>query len=246
MRREDPAGGGFRAGRLASGVAAGFVVAGAALLLLSYAENRAPSREGSKRGTGLVSSQAGVRIEDLAAGKVLVARRDLRDPNFFRTVVLLVRYGPKGAMGLIINRQMKLPISRLFDDLKEAEGRTDPVFEGGPVARTGAVGLLRAPRKPNEAEAVLGDIHLVSTRKLLEETLVAGTKSDAFRVYLGYSGWAPGQLEAEVEIGTWYIFGGDAGMVFDPDPQSVWERLIRRTEMRIARAAEDPIAVFLF
>jgi putative transcriptional regulator len=77
----------------------------------------------------------------------------------------------------------------------------------------------------------LGDVYLVSRREVLEKTLEAGA---GLRVYLGYSGWAPGQLEAELELGSWYIFRGDPAMVFDPDPETVWSRLIRGAEVRIA------------
>jgi putative transcriptional regulator len=180
------------------------------------------------------------RSKDLAAGKLLVAARDLPDPNFAGTVVLLVQYGEQGAMGLIINRSTGVPLARLFRDLKEAAGRSDPVYVGGPVEKTGVLGLLRSRTKPEEANHVFADVYLVSSKRLLVKTMAAGTESSMFRVYLGYCGWAPGQLEAETELGSWHIFRADAATVFDPEPDSVWQRLIRRTERLIAQGSADP------
>ena len=185
--------------------------------------------------TRLQPAQAGLRIRELAAGKFLVARRDLPDPNFAETVVLLVHYDKSGAMGLVINRPTKVPLSRVLQDLKEAKERADPVYLGGPVEKTGALALLRSRNKLEEARHVFSDVYLASSRKLLEQSLAARIEASALRVYLGYSGWGAGQLEGEVELGTWHIFRGDAGMVFDPDPESVWHKLIQRTELKVAK-----------
>ena len=170
-------------------------------------------------------------VKDLAAGRFLVAQRELVDPNFIRTVVVLAKYGEDGAMGLIINRPTKLPVSKVLDGLKGVKNRTEPAYLGGPVQVTGVLALVRSPARPEEGLKVLGDIYLVSSREVLEKTLEG---SAALRVYLGYSGWAPGQLDAELELGSWYIFRGDPALVFDPEPETVWSRLIRRAEVRIA------------
>lgn len=174
------------------------------------------------------------QVRDLGAGSFLVAHRDLPDPNFAETVVLLVDYNSKGAMGLIINRQTRIPISRVFEDPAVRQSK-DRIFEGGPVGRTGILGLLRTKAKPEDAKSVFADVYLVTSKALLDQSIAGGADSKTFRVYLGYSGWAPGQLESEVERGGWHIFRGDADAVFAADPGGVWDRLIRRTETRIAR-----------
>jgi putative transcriptional regulator len=175
-------------------------------------------------------------IKDLAAGKLLVAGRELGDPNFIETVILLVHYDKESTMGLVLNRRTRVPLSRVFDDLKAAKGRTDPVYVGGPVERNGVLALVRVRPKPEGASNVFADVHLISTKELLEKTVAAGTESGIFHVYLGYAGWGPGQLEHEVELGAWFIFRPEAGMVFDTDPETLWPRLIQQTELRIARA----------
>lgn len=175
------------------------------------------------------------RLTDLGAGKLLVASSGLSDPNFVETVVLLVQYDHQGTVGLIINRRTKAPISRVLQDLNAAKQRLDPVYMGGPVQMTEVLALLRSHRKPEEATSILADVYLVSSKALLEKTLAGGSGPSDFRVYLGYCGWGAGQLENEVRMGGWWIFAGNAGLVFDPDPGSVWSRLIARTEQRLAR-----------
>jgi putative AlgH/UPF0301 family transcriptional regulator len=175
-----------------------------------------------------------VRVEDLAAGKLLVASRDLLDPNFAQTVVLLVRYDAESVVGLVINRRTQIPISRVFPELKEAKGQSDPIYRGGPVERTAALALLRARTKPEEAEHVFASISMISSRGLLEKTIAAGMDPSMFHIYLGYAGWTAQQLRGEVELGAWYIFPGNAATVFDADCETLWSRMIRKTEERIA------------
>jgi putative transcriptional regulator len=143
-------------------------------------------------------------------------------------------------MGVIINRQTKVPLARVLKELKEAVGRSDPVYAGGPVAMSDIQGLLRSRTKPDDAYHVFSNVYLVSTRKLLEKTLHEGTESSEFRLYLGYAGWAERQLEHEVELGMWFVFPGDAEIVFDPKPELVWSRLIQRTEVQLARVPIRP------
>jgi putative AlgH/UPF0301 family transcriptional regulator len=177
--------------------------------------------------------------QDLAAGKFLVASRDLGDPNFAETVILLVSYDEqKGAMGLVVNHRTDVALSRVFEGLKSAKGREDPAYVGGPVELNSVVGLLKSTTAPEEAKRVFGDVYLVSTKTSLEKTLAAGVGPDVFHVYVGYAGWGPGQLEHEVDLGGWHIFQADAANVFHPDPESVWKRMIQRTETQIARAAD--------
>jgi len=183
-----------------------------------------------------VSLQRGAEIQELAPGKFLVARRGIPDPNFAEAVILLVHYDKKNAMGLIVNRATDIPVSRVLKELEMAKGRQDPVYLGGPVGRTGVLALLRSKTKPEEGRHVFADVYLVSSGKALEKAVTAGTEPAALRVYLGYSGWAAGQLEHEVERGMWHVLKADSDTVFDSEPDSVWLRMIQRTELRRAFA----------
>jgi putative AlgH/UPF0301 family transcriptional regulator len=173
--------------------------------------------------------------DDLATGKLLVASRDLNDPNFAKTVVLLIHYDEEGVLGLIVNRQSTVPLFRVFPNLDEVKGRSDPMYAGGPVEQRAMLALIRSRSKSDESVPVVGDIRLISDKKLLEKTIAAGTDPSAFHVYVGYAGWTAKQLDGEVEAGAWLIFPGDAALVFDSRPESVWSRLIGKTEKRIAK-----------
>lgn len=173
---------------------------------------------------------------DLAIGKFLVASRDLGDPNFAHTVILLIHYSnEQGSVGLVINHVTDVPLSRVFEDLKEAKGRKDPVYIGGPVELNSVLALLQTPAKPGNAEHVFGNVYLISSKTALRTALAASSDGSVFRAYVGYAGWGPGQLEHEVELGAWHIMRADAANVFHSDPDSVWPRLIGRTDTQVAR-----------
>jgi putative transcriptional regulator len=170
--------------------------------------------------------------KDLAAGKFLVASRNLLDPNFTETVVLLVEYQEGGVVGLVVNRRTRLPVSRALS-VAEAKGRQEPVYIGGPVEMLGVMALARSSAAVEGAKHVFGDVYLIATKTLLDKSLASPIAASAFHVFLGYAGWSAPQLRHEMELGSWYIFPGDAAAVFDADPGSVWNRLIDKTDTRI-------------
>ncbi len=177
---------------------------------------------------------------DLAAGKLLVASRDLGDPNFAETVVLLIHYDAQGAVGLILNRRTDVPLSQALKDLKAAKDRSDPVYLGGPVETPAVFALLRSPTKVEGAEHIFGRVYLISSKALFEKTISARPDPGVFHVYLGYAGWNNDQLREEVELGAWFIFPADARTVFNSDPDSLWSQMIRKTELKLA--AGEPAA----
>ncbi len=172
--------------------------------------------------------------QDLGAGKLLVASRELGDPNFAETVVLLVHYDAEGAVGLILNRRTDVPLSRVFEGLKAAKDRSDPVYLGGPVGAPAAFALLKSPAKLEGAERIFGEVYLISSKALFEQTIATRPDPGAFHVYLGYAGWSSDQLRTEVELGAWFIFPANAATVFNSDPDSLWPQMIRKTELKLA------------
>jgi putative transcriptional regulator len=109
---------------------------------------------------------------------------------------------------------------------------SDFAYAGGPVQEESVFALSRMSGKPRNAEHIFNDIYLISSHAELSKVLRAKPTARNFRVYLGYTGWGPGQLEHEMELGAWRILPGDDESVFDADPSKVWPRLIERTEMR--------------
>jgi putative transcriptional regulator len=174
--------------------------------------------------------------KDLGAGKLLVASRGLADPNFAETVVLLVHYDAEGVVGLVLNRRTHVPLSRVLEGLKAAKDRSDPVYLGGPVETPTMFALLQSPAKLDGAQHIFGAVYLISTKTLFERTISARPDPSVFHAYLGYAGWTSDQLRKEVELGAWFIFPADASTVFNSDPDSLWSKMIRKTELKFAES----------
>jgi putative AlgH/UPF0301 family transcriptional regulator len=172
--------------------------------------------------------------KDLGAGKLLVASRDLHDPNFAKTVILLVHYDDEGVVGLVLNRRTDVALSRVLEGLEGAKDRSDPAYLGGPVELPSVFALLQSPAKIEGAERIFSGVYLISTKTLFEQTLAAHPDPKVFHVYFGYAGWTNDQLRKEVELGAWFIFPADTGAVFNSDPGSLWPQMIRKTELKYA------------
>jgi putative transcriptional regulator len=173
--------------------------------------------------------------EDLAEGTILVADRRLKDPHFVQTVVLIVKYDERGAVGLVLNRQGDIPISELLAGVKDARNRRDTAFTGGPVEPMSVLALLRTHEGPKGAQQVAGDIWAILDQDLLKDALKEHTDAGELRFYVGYAGWGPGQLEGEMESGAWRVIRGSADTVFDDKPDSLWDRVVRGLDLTFAK-----------
>jgi len=179
--------------------------------------------------------------KELGLGKLLVASRNVGDPNFAKTVILLVHYDDKGVVGLILNRRTRFPLSRVLDSVPAAKERSDPVYFGGPVEVAVVSGLLQSSTQVEGAQNVFGGIYLILTKSGFERTISARADQKVFRAYLGYAGWTPDQLRKETALGSWFIFPADAATIFNSDPDTLWPQLIARTEAKFARADRPPV-----
>lgn len=172
--------------------------------------------------------------KSLGAGKVLVASRNLGDPHFVKTVILLVQYDAKGVLGLMLNRRTNIPISRALEGVKAAKDRSDPVYIGGPVETAAVFALFQSPAKIEGAEPIFDHVYWIAAKPLFEQTISARPNPDVFHIYLGYAGWTQDQLQKEVELGAWFVFPPEASTVFNPDPDSLWQEMIHKTELQMA------------
>jgi putative transcriptional regulator len=176
-----------------------------------------------------------VRAEaPLGVGRILIADKDLHDPHFEHTVILLISYDEDaGAGGLILTRPTDTPVSKALHDFTEARDNADPVYEGGPVATRSVLAVLRSKSDIENAERVLPEVYTVGNNKLLRKAL---KEKMVVRVFAGYAGWGPGQLEDEVDEGAWHVDRANADVIFDDNPENLWHRLTRRLDSQIARA----------
>lgn len=159
-----------------------------------------------------------------AVGKVLVATERLRGPFFSESVILLLDHGSEGSLGLVVNRPTPVSISEVLAE-PLPEGRVDaPLFGGGPVAPSTLTALVRRGPGPGW-ETVIHGVARVETPEALE---VALSSTDVeVRIYAGYAGWAPGQLDDEIRRGSWHLLEASAEWVFSHDPEALWETLER-------------------
>jgi putative transcriptional regulator len=153
------------------------------------------------------------------AGKFLVARHSLRDPHFSHSVILLLQHGPEGAFGLVVNRPARI------------EGLPFPVFAGGPC---GSQGLLLLHGHEEWAETEDGQIEgQVAPGILLGDATCLKRLDDLpdgfpgrFRMFAGYAGWGPGQLENEMNAGAWAVAPATGELLFGTPVHDLWDRLV--------------------
>jgi len=163
-----------------------------------------------------------------ARGNFLVASRRLVDPRFQETVVLLISYGADGATGVIINRPTEVRLVDLLPSVQGLKDRADVVYYGGPVEGHRMLMLIRSREKPEESGRVFEDVYFSSNKNTLESVLNARKTAKQLRLYAGYAGWMPRQLDGEVSRGDWFIVRADARSIFEKEPSEVWPELIRR------------------
>ncbi|HJU84259.1 MAG TPA: YqgE/AlgH family protein [Holophagaceae bacterium] len=153
---------------------------------------------------------------------LLVANPTLLDPNFLHTVVLVVEHDDEGALGVILNRPLPLTLSQVCEegDLPYAGPKESTAWRGGPVDPQRGI-LLVQGGLPEDEDTVLDFTHFVSHRKDLLEDLLADPAA-RYRLYLGYAGWGPGQLDAELEEGSWSRRPLVPEWLLHPDPTGLW------------------------
>ena len=166
--------------------------------------------------------------ETVANGIFLIAKREMKDPRFRETVILVTQPPQGGPFGVIINRPLDTPLSEVFPDQGSLKGRKDVLYLGGPVARDGLMFLVRSRQPPGRAVPVLKDVYFTGDVGSIEAIFKRPEPTLSLRVFSGYSGWAPGQLQNEIERGEWHVLPADADTLFQTEPARIWPELIQR------------------
>ena len=176
-------------------------------------------------------------MDESLRGSLLIAAPQLLDPNFRRTVVLVADHGDEGAMGVILNRPSGMTVADAAPDLEPLIGPDAPIFAGGPVQPTSGVVLAEVVEAD---EPVFGDVVLVPGLGELAD-VVDGAGS--IRVFAGYAGWGPGQLDDEVGREDWIIEPAQSSDVFSETPEGLWGSVLERKGGQyalLARMPDDP------
>jgi len=171
---------------------------------------------------------------NIAAGTLLVASPVLLDPNFYRTVVLVLQHDHDGAVGVVLNRPSQEPVDLHLPEWAPRLGDPSVVFVGGPVDPAIAIGVVRSDR-PTEPTALFG-VGLVDLR-----SDPAAETPGPVRVFSGYAGWGPGQVEDELGEGAWLVLRAEPDDVFTQYPTELWSRVLRRQGGSVAMLATFPL-----
>ncbi|MQY06756.1 YqgE/AlgH family protein [Actinomadura macrotermitis] len=171
--------------------------------------------------------------DGIRVGLLLVATPQLDDPNFRRTVVLVVEHDSDGGtLGVVLNRPTEIPVDRVLPPWAELATGPPVLFQGGPVALDNALALARLPGddEPLGWRALDGDSEVarVGLVDLDAPPALLAPELLQLRVFAGYAGWTEGQLLAEIQDGAWYLVPAEAGDVFAADPDRLWQEVLRR------------------
>jgi putative transcriptional regulator len=164
-----------------------------------------------------------------AKGLLLVASPTLADPNFWRSVVFILAHDEEGSLGVVINRPSLTPVGEVVPSWGDLASYPSVLFSGGPVQPNAAICIGRVSR-PEAAEAA-GFAPLVGplgTVDLHEEPVDVPVPLAGVRIFSGYAGWGAGQLQAEIEAGSWYVLESRHDDVLSDDPEGLWSSVLRR------------------
>jgi putative transcriptional regulator len=163
---------------------------------------------------------------------LLVAAPPLVDPNFDRTVVLMLEHGDSGALGIVLNRPSDTTLPDVFPEWQELVSPPAVAFAGGPVATDAVIALAR--RRTTAVDGFTEILDDLGTINLADDPLEIGASLRSLRVFAGYAGWAPYQLEAEMAQGAWFDVALQPDDPFSAAPERLWRDVLRRQRGRLS------------
>lgn len=173
-------------------------------------------------------------------GRLLVATPALREPTFARTVIVMLEHDNDGAVGVVLNRASDIDVTAAVPAVADVVSSPAVLFEGGPVAPVTAIALGLA--EPDaEPEGWLPVVSPLVTVDLDHDPALLAATLRQLRVFVGYAGWAGGQLEAEVEEGSWYVVDALPLDPFGEDPSLLWSAVLRRQGWPLSAVAVCPL-----
>jgi putative transcriptional regulator len=179
----------------------------------------------------------------LLTGSFLIAAKHLRDPNFYRSVVLMVEHNDTGAMGLIVNRPSQVTVSRALQGHFELPDTGDVVFTGGPVEKAALFILHNSQEFDGNESPVVPGLFVGNSSRVFEDIVLsasAGHDELKFRIFAGCAGWAPQQLEGELSRGDWLTVPATTELIFHPDPYEIWDRVCQQVAQQTGYLPSSP------
>ena len=172
-------------------------------------------------------------------GRLLVATPLLEHPTFRRTVILILDHAEHGALGVVVNRPSDVDVDSVLPSWQPLATSPRRLFTGGPVRQESALCLAQMPGDDQYEglRRIIGSIAVVDLD--LDPQDVVGRVS-ALRVFVGYAGWSPGQLEDEIDEGSWFVVDSEPRDAFSDDPDDLWRSVLRRQRGELAYVASYP------
>ncbi len=158
-------------------------------------------------------------------GQLLIATPTLMDPNFWRTVVLVAEHSEEGAMGLVLNRPLDVLVEEAVEPLASLVDDGEPVYQGGPVEPQAVLALAEFADPDEAVSLAFGRIGFLSAEP---DADALGASVNRARIFAGYAGWSPGQLEEELQEEAWLVEPAQATDVFAEDAENLWSSVLRR------------------
>lgn len=180
----------------------------------------------------------------LRAGQLLVATPRLLDPNFERSVVLLLDHDESGSLGVVLNRPSPVPVGEILQGWQDLVAEPGVLFHGGPVGTDSALAVAAIPVGQDPAEDPVGFRRLFDDTGIVDldtPTELLSAAISRLRIFAGYAGWGNGQLVSEVEEGSWYVVPLERGDVFGSDSDGLWARVLRRQPGELAWVSTRPV-----
>ncbi|MFW5693771.1 MAG: YqgE/AlgH family protein [Alkalispirochaeta sp.] len=171
-------------------------------------------------------------------GQFLIAETELQDPNFFRAVVLVIHHTAEGAFGLVVNRESEVTVGEVLDSVEGTALEDAPVFVGGPVQQNYVFALhngIPSPYRSEHTEEPTPGVffepsfgHVIDYVKSEDYLPAIRPEAPRIRVFAGYSGWAAGQLEAELQDEAWFINHATGDVIFQAEPSEGWKQALSK------------------
>lgn len=188
-------------------------------------------------------SEAAAAVQPFHVGRLLAATPKLDDPNFERAVVLLLDHDDDGALGVVLNRPSTIPVTEVLGSWADAAADPAVVFGGGPVEPTALVAIGRATAQPSATDGWTPLFERLRLVNLEDDPELAREGLVSLRIFSGYAGWSPAQLEQEIIQGAWFPLDATPPDVFSPRPELLWQQVLARQQGSLrmyAHYPEDP------
>ena len=161
-------------------------------------------------------------------GFFLVASEEMKDPRFKEAVILVTPHHRGEVVGVVVNKPSETAVSTLFPQSELKDEHSRQVYFGGPLSMQSLLFLISSKKQPQASLRIFDNVFLSADSKVLQQVLRHPRPFAGLRVFSGYAGWKPGQLEAEVEKGYWLLREADTEILFNTEPDLIWRKLLDR------------------